>query len=238
VVEGAQLTTAAIRDADPAARVLHVEAGFRWRGAWPQGRELMDEWRFVATDLILGRRPGAQLLEHLASSGVDVTTLDRLVVGGQRPDVLGLNYYPGFTTQRWVGEKEGSEPVEAGVEGLVDLVRTVRDRYDLPVAVTETSVISEDPCAKVAWMEAVDTALVHDLADVDLRAVFWFPFLDMFDWDYREGSAPLDDYRVPFGLVRLRRDDDGGLVREPTDALAAFRGWARSLETGGAGRPD
>jgi hypothetical protein len=62
-------------------------------------------------------------------------------------------------------------------------------------------------------MDAVDAAWLHDLADVDLRAVFWFPFLDMFDWDYHDGTAPVDDYRVPVGLVRLRRDAGGGLVR-------------------------
>lgn len=227
VVDGAQRTTRAIRETDPSARVLHVEAGFRWAGDWPGGRGLMDEWRFLATDLVTGRRPARSAEGYLAASGLSPDRLESLLAGGTVPDVMGFNYYPGFTTQRWEGEHQRPTALEAGVEGLIEVGRAFSERYQLPLALTETSRATADPSQKMLWLDQVMAAARGPLADVDLRAVLWSPFLDMVDWDYREATGPSDDFLLPFGLVSLRRTSRGDLSRVPTPALEGFRRYAR-----------
>lgn len=222
VVAGAQRATRAIRRAAPEARILHVEAGFRWEGGWPTGRAALDEWRFLATDLITGRLPDEGMIGYLAAAGLERRALEELVAGGVGPDVMGFNYYPGFTTAGWVGEGERARQVEAGTVGLVELARAFAERYGLPLALTETSRISADPGPKIAWLRELLETVRGPLADLDLRGAFWFPFLDMVDWDYRESGRPMEDHLLPFGLVGLEREPDGDLRRVPNAALEAF----------------
>jgi len=65
-----------------------------------------------------------------------------------------------------------------------------------------------------------------------LIAAFWFPFLDMYDWQYRFATAPLETYHQRFGLVDLVRGPDNRLARVPNPAYDHFRTVARRRSAG------
>lgn len=218
-----QRAVAAVR---PDVTFVHVDAGFRWVDHGPGGLSLAegDEWRFLALDLITGRVSQAHPMhDYLVRNGASTADLDTLRRDAVTPDVLGVNYYPAFTTQ--AVDAQGLEaPVEAGTDGLVDLLRVYHDRYALPLAVTETSRSTHEVVEKVAWVDDLLDTLDAVRADgLPVAGVFWFPLLDLYDWSYREGTAPADEYLMPFGLVDLRRGPDNVLRRVPNAAFARWR---------------
>lgn len=238
LVEGMRRTQAAIRDADPRATIVHVDAGFQWAGAFGPDRPkaFLDKWRFVMTDLLFGRvDPDHPMWEYLVTNGASEGQLAAFAANGLRPDVLGINYYPGFTRQAFDAATGRSVPVEAGREGLVEQVRTYHERYGLPLAITETSRPTADPGEKIGWLDDLASAVDQLRAEgVPLAAGFWFPMLDMFEWEYRFDTRPLDDFQIRFGLVDLVRGPDNRLERRPNAAYAHFQQLAR----GAAESPD
>lgn len=235
LVRGMVATQNALREVDPEMTIVHVDAGFRWVGdSFPDlPAEVLDEWRFLALDLLMGRVDAdhpmhAYLLEH----GAVEADLEYFRANACVPDVVGVNYYPAFTTQRYVDGVE--TPVEAGGEGLVDLVSTYAARYALPVAVTETSRSVSDVEEKSEWVrEVFRSSAVLRARGVPLVGVFWFPVLDLVDWSYRDGVGEVDDYLMQFGLVDLVRGADNVLHRRPNGAFEVFRSEVAALLAGG-----
>ncbi len=140
------------------------------------------------------------------------------------PDVVGVNYYPAFTTIRYVNGV--AQPVEAGAEGLADLLRAYHARYGLPLFVTETSrggAVEE----RLAWLRE-SVALVHRLRDEGLPVVgyTWWPLFALVDWLYRDSDEPLDRWLVQMGLADLEPDREGVLRRHRTPLVDAFRAAA------------
>jgi len=230
LIDGLQRTHSAIKAANPVATIVHVDAGFLWRGTFSAGRDetFLNEWRFLALDLALGRLTREhRLWNYLVDAGAPAARLEALAGQGCQPDVLGINYYPGFTTQAHDNETDIDNPVEAGTQGLVDLVTAYHQRYDLPLAITETSRISTDPADKIAWIDDL-TRTLGELRSksVEIAAAFWFPFLDMYEWEYRFATTPLDAHRQRFGLVDLIRGADNRLARVPNPAYDHFRNAA------------
>jgi hypothetical protein len=138
------------------------------------------------------------------------------------PDVVGVNYYPAFTTVRY-DTAGAAHPVEAGTAGLAELVRLYAERYRRPVMVTETSragTVEE----RRAWLRD-SLSCVEALRQERIPVVgyTWFPFLALVDWLYRESSNPPDEWLVQMGLVDLARIPGGGaLERQPTALLEDF----------------
>jgi hypothetical protein len=102
LVDGMRRTQAAITAADPDATIVHVDAGFQWAGDLGPSRPkaFLDEWRFVMTDLLTGRvGPDHPLRGYLLANGAREEQLDGFAADPVSPDVLGINYYPGFTRQ-------------------------------------------------------------------------------------------------------------------------------------------
>ncbi|MCA0253812.1 MAG: family 1 glycosylhydrolase [Actinobacteria bacterium] len=231
LVEGMRRSQAAIRAADPAATIVHVDAGFQWEGDFGSARpkEFLDEWRFVMTDLLFGRVGEAHVLRpYLLENGAGEAQLDGFAAEPTVPDVLGINYYPGFTRQRFDAESGRSLPVEAGRQGLLEQVRAYAGRYRLPLAITETSRPTADPAEKIAWLDDLASAASELRAEgIDLVAAFWFPMLDMFEWEYRFDTRPLDDFRIQFGLVDLVRGPDNRLQRVRNEAYAHYQRLAK-----------
>lgn len=213
-----------IAHVNPSARFIHVEAGFRWEGETvPLARPLLEERRFLSLDLTMGR-VGADhpLLAYLTEHGATESELHWFDANAVVPDVIGVNYYPGWTTVRF--DHEGREvPVDAGTDGLTDLLTTYSQRYGLPLALTETS-RGESEQARVEWVHD-SVAAVERLRSqgVAIVAYTWFPFLALYDWRYRESTSPADDWLVQLGLYDLVRGSDGRLDRTATKVLDAFR---------------
>jgi beta-glucosidase/6-phospho-beta-glucosidase/beta-galactosidase len=228
LARGIVLTQHAIRQVQPHANFVHVEAGFRWVGdiTQPLPRAVLEERRFLALDLVMGRVDDSHpLAGYLLGHGVTERDLEWFAAHAVTPDVLGVNYYPAFTT---MGTDASGSPVavEAGVAGLRDLVTTYSRRYDLPLAITETS-RSGSVESRVQWLRE-SVGLSHDLRAEGVRLVgyVWFPFFTLVDWGYRNDHSEVDDRFAHMGLLDLVRGADQELSRRRTDVFAEFQSLA------------
>jgi len=224
IARGMVRTQQEIASVNPAARFVHVDAGFRWDGdGGPPSRKLLEERRFISLDLITGRIvPGHPIHHYLTENGTAQTELEWFQANAVTPHFVGVNYYPGFTTVRH--RPDGStEPVEAGTSGLRDLVELYWNRYRLPILITETS-RGGDVASRLEWLD-------QSLAEVDsLRAegvpvvgYTWFPFFTLVDWLYRHDAKPADEWFVHMGLLDVVRGADRRLHREKTAVFDSFQ---------------
>ncbi|MGW9586291.1 family 1 glycosylhydrolase [Microbacterium sp. NPDC055455] len=210
----------------PDATFVHVDAGFLYDGeTTPEPREVLDQRRFLALDLITGRVDDTSPLRGwLAGHGVTDADLQWFRDNAVQPDVIGVNYYPHFTKGR---VEEGTfVPVRAGVAGLRELIELYSSRYDAPLAVTETSLVGS-PEEKIAWLRE-STAEVEALR-AEGKAIVgytWFPFFTLVDWLYQFDQKKPDDWFREFGLVDLVRGADQGLERVKNEAFDVFRDLA------------
>jgi beta-glucosidase/6-phospho-beta-glucosidase/beta-galactosidase len=225
LAEGIVRTQEAIRAVQGDASFVHVDAGFRFEGDRPGevDRRLLEHRRFLAQDLVMGRVDDSHPLhDWLLAHGASEARLSFLREHPAVPDVLGVNYYPAFTTVR-LGDGP-DEPVEAGTAGLEDLVRLYHQRYGLPLAITETS--RGGPLdGRRQWLDDSLTT-VRRLREqgVPLVGYTWFPFIALVDWLYREDTGPVEDWLVQMGLVDLvPLAGSAVLERHPTELVDRFR---------------
>ncbi|MGP3534983.1 family 1 glycosylhydrolase [Microbacterium sp. RD1] len=211
----------------PDATFVHVDAGFRYEGdTSPLPRELLEERRFAALDLITGRMHRDSVVgEWLVAHGVTENDFEWFRTNAVHPDVIGVNYYPHFTTVRMVDGT--TTPVSAGTAGLRDLVTAYSARYGGPLAVTETSLIGSVE-ERIAWLRQ-SSAELNDLRAEGHPIVgyTWFPFFTMVDWLYRFDAKTPDEWFLSFGLVDLVRAADQRLERVPNAGFEQFRSLAR-----------
>jgi len=228
LAKGMVRTQQEIAEANPDAVFVHVDAGFRYEGeTTPLSREILEERRFLALDLITGR-VGADhpLRSWLGDHGYTDDDLAWFAANAVTPDVLGVNYYPTFTTIRMDADGVKS-PVVAGTAGLRDLVQLYSARYALPIVITETSLVGT-PDEKIAWLRESEAEVEALRADgIPVVGYTWFPFLDLVDWLYRFDEKPVDDWMLDFGLVTLERGGDQQLARRKNAAFDVFQEIAR-----------
>lgn len=224
LAQGMVRTQQEIAAVNPAARFVHVDAGFRWEGDdLPLSREVLEERRFISLDLITGRVvPGHPIHAYLTGNGIREDDLAWFADNAVTPDYVGVNYYPGFTTVRYRPDG-GTDPVEAGTAGLRDLVELYWNRYGLPIVVTETS--RGGPVkSRLAWLgESLEEVERLRAQGVPVLGYTWFPFFTLVDWLYRHDTKPADDWFVHMGLVDVVRGADRRLSRVKTEAFGAFQ---------------
>lgn len=236
-----------LKGVQPEAIMVHVEAAGITRASRPDLDPLAAEdqlSRFLCYDLITGRvthnhpfyvwlvRNGAQpdLLSELAAAPIDI-------------DVLGLNFYPEWSTRQLYIDRTGRAAyrvIERAGEGFSDMVEEYQARYSAPVIVTETSAFGSNK-ARSQWLTAALTS-IRELRSkgIPVLGYTWFPLFTMIDWRYRNGRAGADKYRKELGLYKL-----GGVGQPrwiPTPLVSQFKssvanpeaavGWlvARPLE--------
>ncbi|PZE26028.1 family 1 glycosylhydrolase [Curtobacterium sp. MCBD17_028] len=247
LAEGITRSVAAIRAANPAAVIVHVEASSLFATDDPAlagEAEHLTAIGTVPTDLVLGL-VGVQhpmhgwLLEH----GAAPEQLARLRADPARIDVLGVNYYPDLSPRTLVAD--GTDVVQIATDrwtdGLVTSLRRFEARYGLPMMVTETSIEGTDE-VRTAWVrDSVHAVQKLVAGGMDLRGYTWWPLFDFVDWSYASGGRNVEEFAVPdevvaarvvggrktpslrrMGLVRLEEQADGSLQRVPTGAAAAF----------------
>lgn len=230
LAKGMVRTQQEIAAVHPDAVFVHVDAGFLYRGdGSPAGisRELLEERRFVALDLITGRvDAGSALHPYLTSNGVTEAELQWFRDNAVTPDVIGVNYYPHFTTASFIDGV--GRPVRNDGSGLRELVSMYAARYELPIAVTETSLVGS-PEEKIAWLressEVLSTLRAEGMAIVGYT---WFPFFTMVDWLYRFDHVTPDEWMLDFGIVTLERGADLGLERVKNAAFEVFRSYTEA----------
>ena len=230
VAQGIVRTCAAIRAADPEAILVHVEACGLSRTAREDLQALAEEDRdrgFLPTDLVTGRvNPNHRLFGWLVRNGTSPDELDALAAAAPRLDLIGLNFYPQWSTTQLYIDKRGRlayRPVEQEGSGFSGLIEEYWARYGIPVMVTETSAAGGEDI-RARWLES-SVAAVRELRSrgVPVLGYTWFPLFTMIDWRYRFGRGPLEEYRLELGLYTL---DGGGPARwRPTPLVEQFHSY-------------
>lgn len=219
IVKGMALTTAAIRARDPAARIVHVEA--TEQAIAGLGGEVHAgfafEQQFLPTDLLLGRVDAKHpLTTFLVANGARDRDLAWLVDHATDVDVMGVNFYPGWSLGRFwppTAGPEAGEPrrrrVYAEGSHLEGVIRAWQRRYARPVMVTETSDVGSVH-RRGAWMDA-SVAMVGRLRDegFPIAGYTWFPVLPHLNWDYRRGRGAPVRYRADMGLWDYGASESG-----------------------------
>lgn len=198
------LSLSAIRDINPAARLIQTEdLGKTFSSATlAYQAEFENERRWLTFDLLCGRvTPGTAMWEYLRWVGIEARELEWFLEHRCPPDLVGVNHY--ITSERFLDERLNRYPVafrggngrhvyadvEAvrvcaeGVAGPKAIMREAWERYQLPLAITEVHL----GCTReeqLRWLNEVWTASVDLRADgVDIRAVTGWAAFGTFDWN-------------------------------------------------------
>ena len=255
LITGVQRAMRDIREADPGAEIVHVEAVQVYFTEDPSLDREVRGWARRAqlpTRLLLGQVvPDDDEWSWLVGNGAEPLSLERLREGAQRPDVLGLNYYPELSGREIV-RLDGATVHVAADGGLDELIAEVRrsfSAYAIPVMVTETAV-EGDAGRQSAWVDQ----LVQGLGGLrreglPIVGLTWWPLIDFVDWSWASGGSvveefyrrdrpgerphpvsplgtpggPVAQFLRRMGLYRLEPDVAGKLERQPTPVLDRFR---------------
>jgi len=232
LVRGIQRTVAALKEVDPGALMVHVEATGLARAARADLEALAveDQRRgYLAYDLLTGRlTPDHPLYTWLLRNGAGPDELAAIRRDAIPLDVIGLNFYPQWSTQQVSVNRKGRlawRAVEQDGAGFVHLIEDYWRRYEVPVMVTETSAKGALDI-RTRWLET-SVAAIRRLREqgVPVLGYTWFPLFTMIDWRYRFGKRPLADYRLNLGLYTLA--PEGAERRwQATPLVEQFRSYA------------
>ncbi|MBY0497975.1 MAG: dTDP-4-dehydrorhamnose reductase [Cyanobacteria bacterium] len=203
-IRGVALAMQAIREVNPAARLIQTEDGGRCYGTWVTRRQVAFEnhRRWLTFDLLSGRvTSGHPLWKFLIAGGATRAELESLGDAPTPPDVVGLNYY--MTSDRMLDHRLDRYPASLhggngriryadaeavrmradGINGHRSLLLEAWRRYRLPVALTEVHLACtrEEQLRWLheAWQGARDAAA--DGANV--VAITPWALLGSYDWD-------------------------------------------------------
>jgi beta-glucosidase/6-phospho-beta-glucosidase/beta-galactosidase len=237
LVRGILRTVEALKEVDPGALMVHVEATGLSRAALEDLNALAieDQRRgYLAYDLLTGRMtPDHPLFTWLLRNGAGPDELAELVRSPIPIEVMGMNFYPQWSTKQVTVDRQGRlsyRNVERDGAGFAALIEDYYMRYGVPIMVTETSARGRSRDRSL-WLEASVAAIRQLRArGVPVLGYTWFPLFTMYDWRYRTGSKPLESYRIELGLYKLR-SGGAGPRWEPTPLVEQFRSYVRDPES-------
>ncbi|HVR95803.1 MAG TPA: family 1 glycosylhydrolase [Thermoanaerobaculia bacterium] len=234
LVRGILRTVDAIKEVDPGALMVHVEATGLNRAARADLEVLaIEEQRrgFLGYDLLTGKlTPDHPLFTWLLRNGASPDDLAAITRSAIPLDVIGMNFYPQWSTQQVTVDRKGRlayKAVEQDGAGFVTLIEDYWKRYNVPIMVTETSARGAVD-VRSRWLEA-SVAAIRQLraAGVPVLGYTWFPMFTMIDWRYRFGKQTVDHYRLDLGLYTLA--PEGADRRwEPTPLVEQLQGYVRN----------
>ncbi len=209
-------TVKALKEIDPNSVMVHVEATGLTRTVREDLTALAREEQFrgyLCYDLISGRLTHDHLLfSWLVRNGASPDALDEI---GRNPidlDVLGLNFYPQWSTKLLHIDKRGrlafSETEPEG-DGFKELITHYFERYNVPIMITETSAVGSDEIRQ-RWLTS-SVSMICDLRaeSVPVIGYTWFPLFTMIDWRYRFSDQPAEHFYLELGMYKLNRDSSG-----------------------------
>ena len=233
LAKGITRTVRAIKEVDPGAIMVHVEAAGLTRAARVELEPLAAEHQrrgYLFFDLITGRvTPEHPLFAWLMTNGVSWNDLRQLVDEAIDLDVIGLNFYPQWSTRQLTTNPKGMlhyRLVERDGAGFAGMIADYYERYRAPIMITETS--AKDGIAiKKRWLEASVKAVGGLRArGVPVVGYTWFPLFTMVDWRYRTGRGERNDYLIELGLYESEIMPGGSLHYTPTPLVEQFRSYA------------
>lgn len=230
VAAGVLNTVAAIKSVDPDAVMVHVEATGLSR-AVKQELEVLaleDQRRgYLYFDLITGLvMPDHPLFGWLLRNGATLDNLADLATRRIQIDVLGMNFYPQWSTQQIYIQAKGRisyRAVEQDGAGFATLIEDYYRRYRVPIMITETSALGADD-VRSRWMNtSVEAVRRFRASGVPIIGYTWFPLFTMVDWRYRLGRRPTERYYIQLGLYK--RGEKDAPRWKATPLLEQFRSY-------------
>jgi beta-glucosidase len=215
LVKGIQRTVRAIKEVDPDSTMVHVEAAGIYRCGHPDLDAYAEECRlrnFVVYDLITGRvTPDHPLYKWLLASNARWRDLESIAANAVPIDVMGLNFYPQWSTQELYIDEQGRtarREIEHDGSGFGEMVRDYYLRYGVPVIITETSARDSEE-ARSGWLHS-SLAMIKQLRSkgVPVLGYTWFPLFTMVDWRYRWERGPLEKYLLDLGVYQIANEED------------------------------
>jgi hypothetical protein len=234
VARGIIQTVNALMAVDSNMRMVHVEATGLERVAHDDLRELAlhNKHRgYLSSDLITGRvGPDHYLYKWLLENGAQADELASIASERIALDVIGLNFYPQWSTQQIHINSKGQvayRPVEKDGAGFADLLQDYYQRYQVPLMVTETSAFGSN-AVRSRWLET-SVATIKKLRGrgIPIVGYTWFPLFTMYKWDYRRGRLPLERYRFELGMYQLA-DMNGGTRFRSTPLVQQYQQLIRN----------
>ncbi|WP_374687956.1 family 1 glycosylhydrolase [Promineifilum sp.] len=232
LLRGMVLAAQAIREADPDAAFVQVEAlGWHWTHDERLHAEVARRaaHSYLAFDLFTGQVDTAHSLwPYLRDHGVAEEDLSWLRERAARVEVLGVNLYP-WSGGELVMDADGQAHCHGELTGhhLAGVLRQAWARYHIPLMVTETSA-RRDVAGRARWMDETLAAVAAVRAEgIPVIGYTWFPMMTMIDWEYRSTTQPLEDYLLHLGLWDSAFDEDGVLQRHATPLVEKYRQYVK-----------
>ncbi|HWA16628.1 MAG TPA: hypothetical protein VG817_09350, partial [Gemmatimonadales bacterium] len=228
-VRAVALAMTRIREITPGARLIQTEdlATVSAGPGLAYQAEFENERRWVTIDLLTGRLvPGMPMYEWLRRHGIAEAELAWFRRHPMPPDIIGWNYY--VLSERYLDpdphcatgngrhhyhDRDAARSV--GLRGLRALLAEARDRFRLPMAVTESHLAGTRD-EQLRWLvENWDEARAAQVEGSDLRGFTVWSLLGAYDWD---SLCVCSRGRYEPGVFDLR-----GTLPRPTALAAAVR---------------
>lgn len=223
IARGIVLTVKAIRQADPKAVIVGVDAAGEYLPEHPGLAAEADRRTartFITTDLVTGRVNQEHLLfDWLLENGLTESDLTWYRQQAVEIDVIGVNYYPEmsvFTLKEFKGGFS-AERVWAGAAGMERALKTFAERYNKPVFITETSTNGTLEVRGQWLRDSLESVYRLRQEGIPLVGYTWWPLFDLIDWVYRSGARPVEDY--------MARHEDQNLDPQTLPKMINHLGW-------------
>jgi beta-glucosidase/6-phospho-beta-glucosidase/beta-galactosidase/glycosyltransferase involved in cell wall biosynthesis len=232
VVQATSRAIRAMRRVDATANVILCDNVEHYKSRTPALKEEVmrrNLRRYLAMDLLLGRVDRRHpLFEWVTSYGMSEVDLEWFAMHPQRPDVLGMDYYPNSEWQlegseHGVQQRRSESPV-----GLYGIARSYYQRYGLPLMLTETSADGQALNREIWLEQTVEDCRRLREEGVPMMGYFWWPLIDQLDWAGALTNRIGKIHNV--GIYNLRREGGGCLVRHATPLVEKFAGYVKGGE--------
>jgi beta-glucosidase/6-phospho-beta-glucosidase/beta-galactosidase len=216
LAKGIIKTVKVLKEIDPSSVMVHVEATGMTRTVRQDLAALAREEQhrgYLCYDLISGRLGHDHLLfSWLVRNGASPDDLDSLIRDKIEIDVLGMNFYPQWSTKLLYIDKRGKlafKETEPEGGGFRELITDYYERYKVPIMITETSAVGSDE-VREKWLHS-SISMIKTLRSEGVPVVgyTWFPLFTMIDWRYRFSQEPLEHFYLELGLYHLNREKNG-----------------------------
>lgn len=216
LAKGIIRTVNAIKGIQPESVMVHVEATGLTRTIRDDLAALAREEKYrgyLCYDLISGLFTHNHLLySWLVRNGASPDDLAELSQNAIPLDVIGMNFYPQWSTKQLFIDKKGRiafREVEPDGMGFAELITDYYERYKVPVMITETSAVGSNE-VREQWLES-SVSMIKTIRSqgVPVIGYTWFPLFTMIDWRYRFSDEPLENFYLELGLYSLNRETKG-----------------------------
>lgn len=212
LAKGITRTVREMKKIQPDSVMVHVEATGLTRTVRDDLAALALEEKhrgYLCYDLVSGRIDHNHLLfPWLVRNGASPDELDEIEENAIDLDVIGMNFYPQWSTRMMYIDKRGKlafREIEPEGSGFIELICHYYERYNRPIMITETSAVGGDDIRE-SWLDS-SVGMVKTLREqgVPVIGYTWFPMTTMIDWRYRFSTEPLENFYLELGLYHLNR---------------------------------